>query len=138
MPSAMSPDPDKGIQSMPVIPGMYIELDTRTKKGRTYDPLSLPENKELLRKIATVYKHVFFVEGQPDKETPFENLTDDNVATWLYWMMRAVNDGDARVVSGRVPDLEEIKRAYPRARVQKEVYDTIGVRPGIPAVELVS
>lgn len=106
------------IKLMPdLIPGMRITLNGRTREGRIWDPLGLPENANLLaRATAAQTRMVRQPEGYGGKVGPepevIRKLGETKFKSWLYWMCRLVGDGFATVVSGRLPRPEQV-RALP-------------------------
>jgi hypothetical protein len=121
------------LEAFPDLPGSHIALDGRRRQADIYDPLSedcgdLPtclragERAETLLQAQQVYKRVFNRDCGPHPKTTVKDMTDTDIKTWLYWMRRLV-DGTpvltdehhqksggpcARVVSGHMPDLDDI------------------------------
>lgn len=113
----------RGFAAMPDIPGMYVEIDPKAGKARVYDPLGLPKNKNLLDQINKVHKAAMGTFIKPVEETRYVGLDKDEVASWLYWMRRAVEGAEgweenqqadigpkAVIIEGSLPTLRECKR----------------------------
>jgi hypothetical protein len=97
LPRAVHFREDSGLSKVDRVPGTVIALDISGKRGRYFDPLGTEDNWELLRQISADLR------GNPteliaEKENPLANMSDDQVATWFHWMLRAVTDGTAKVL----------------------------------------
>jgi hypothetical protein len=110
------------------VPGMCIELDPRTRKGRIFDALRLPKNAMVLEKVASAHESNWNQKNMgPEKDREFDfrlgRDPDTEIKTWAYYMRRmldgTVYDRDrkgnvigggpqARIVEGSLPTLEEI------------------------------
>lgn len=122
-----------GLFQIPPFPGMQVRLNPREGRAVITDPLAQPANQELLRSISERYKHTFQM-GQMSAgctsvdDKVHEGLTEDQIATWLYWMMRAVNSKYAKIASGSAPipsDEREIQKMFPKARIKKDHYNAM-------------
>lgn len=94
---------------VPVIPGKVIALNTSTKQGCIFDPLSTGEGAKILEKINAIAKEF----GDPEsKAHPREDykLDANGVKDWLYWMRRKLDNNEAVLVPGsaELPTLAEI------------------------------
>lgn len=88
------------------VPGLHIEIDPPNHRARIYDPYNLSENKELWANAKRVFESTPLADGcevmpWPDKVYNFETATQ--LKTWCYHAARAVDQGHAVTVSGRVP-----------------------------------
>ena len=94
----------------PIFPGVRISIDGRTKTGRIWDPLSLPENAHLLEQVSAsgVARGAVKQRYGPVPEIS-RKLNDSGLKTWLYHVGRLVGDGMASIVSGR-PPREELRQ----------------------------
>lgn len=106
------------MQAMPDLPGQHVSLDAARKVGRIFDPLNDPRMAEVLRKAQAVHKEAFRTEAGAAEDKRFEHLTDDEVKTWLYYMRRIVDCGEARVVHGELPTLEQLETLPGRTRTE--------------------
>lgn len=79
------------------IPGQRIGIDTDTGEGFIVEPLHEDEHTAIRDRIKKTHKL------EPRKQT----FTRVHVATWLYWLKRAVDAGLAKVTSGKLPDTVE-------------------------------
>lgn len=104
--------------SMPDIPGMRVMVDASRSFARVFDPLAEPGNEEVRVRAAKVHKEAFRVEAGPENETRYDNLTADEVKSWLHCMRRAVDGGHAEVVHGSLPTAEQIASLPGRTRTE--------------------
>jgi hypothetical protein len=101
------------LAEMPDIPGLYLTVDTTKRLLVVSDPLlETKDGKELNRRLEL---HLEQFESQfgrmrakPRVET--EDATDEQIKTWLYWFRRLINNEQARVVSGDVPELKDFAK----------------------------
>lgn len=107
------------LQQMPDVPGQRIHINWRQRLVRIYDPLSLPENAQLLRDVKAMYKELLNVDGRPADEIRREwplwqgqeamnQEGHDQLKSTLYWMKRFVNDKLAVEIGVPLPSLNEI------------------------------
>ena len=115
---------ERGLGSMPDIPGMHIQISPSARTARIYDPLSQPEHAARLQEINTIHEAIWSQTIRPVPESKIESLDDDAMATWLYWLIRGVKAKHLVVRQGRVPKVEDLVRAYPDAKVRKNFYDS--------------
>lgn len=101
-------------QGMPDIPGIVLEVDATTRTVRFLDPLSDPRNKEALRIASAAYKTAFGEECCGWPEAKLENLSDDELKSYIYWTRRMMDNGSCKVINpgGKVPEMAEIEK-YP-------------------------
>jgi hypothetical protein len=119
-----------GLLQMPTIPGMYVILSPRERRGMILDPLAQPENINVLARISETHNSLFSRPCKPCEPIIREDMSDDDIATWMYWIWRCVHAKQARVLSGKIPETEaEIQRALPRAHIRKDFYNSVQVRP---------
>ena len=130
----------RGIMNMPAIPGVRVRLDFRAGTGLIHDPLSQPQHQATLEKASAIWKKVNPMEAAgrdivARPEMLEEEMDDNRVATWMYWMMRMVGGGLARVVSGDMPQCGNeteiraaISKLLPKAKIDKRTYDSIDTR----------
>lgn len=82
------------------LPGQRIVIDFDQRKAFIHEPLADAEHERLRKVIEkggqAIPEHQEFDLGLPDAEY-------DRMSTWLYWMGRAVQEENARVVSGELP-----------------------------------
>jgi hypothetical protein len=107
---AMTVDPDDLIRSCPNVPGICIELSSQRRIARLYDPLALPENKELMEMVQRA-----ILNGRGDKQGPmreinFDNMDENEIKTWAYGLRRLVDGRQCRVLRGKVPTIDELRR----------------------------
>jgi hypothetical protein len=106
------------IQKIPDFPGVRAAIDPARRSGMVFDPMALPENKELLGQVQRRIKEVFGADQGPERELVVSDLDDTDVKTWLYWMRRLADNKQARVVSGVLPTMEEIRRLPGKRRME--------------------
>lgn len=114
---------EAGLTKMPEVPGLYIVIDPPARRAAIIDPLGLEENRGLLLEVSNCHQSLYGRSIVPVPTTERHDMTDDELATWLYWAWRFKNSGHVTVVAGHVPDLAEIGRALPRAKIQRQFYD---------------
>lgn len=76
-------------------PGQVIGLDINNGKGYVREPLHEVGNQHLRKEIEGRF-------SLPPERVEFPSA---HVPTWLHWMKKAVESGQAVVVSGRLPDI---------------------------------
>lgn len=104
--------------SVPVIPGLFISLDTDAKRGQVIDPLGeTPDGKKIQAKIKEVFSR--FSGGNPlgcgadPRPTQVhDRLTIDQIKTWLFYMrtMQDTNVAVREASSAPLPDIETIRK----------------------------
>jgi hypothetical protein len=105
----------------PEIPGIHVTLDTDKRSARVWDPLKeTADGRAIWARIEPVLQQnpTDLPQGKPWPETTRENLSVNDLKTWLFCMRSAVDAGHARMVGTPLPSLEEI-RAMPGARDNK-------------------
>lgn len=106
----------------PEIPGIRIAIDPQKRQARVYDPLGLPENKTLQEEIARVLNnHQQWGWGAaPWPTATRDEMSANDIKTWLYEMRRLVDSGLAVIVSGSatLPSLAEIRSKAPGRRTR--------------------
>jgi hypothetical protein len=120
-----------GLFQMPPFPGMQVRLNPRSRQAMIVDPLE--NNPDLMKQVSERFKHTFQMGNKSDgctwvKEKMHDNLSDDQIATWLYWMMRAVNSGFAKPTQGSaaIPrDEREVIKLYPKSKIKKDHYNSM-------------
>jgi hypothetical protein len=118
-----------GLMQMPPIPGMYVCLSLTERKGVLLDPLSLAANATLLSRVSHTHHGLFKAHCTAVETKVKAELTDDDLATWLYWMYRIVSGGQGRLISGSLPDSPaDIKRRVPKGKVRREFYNSNAVQ----------
>jgi len=106
-----------------VLPGHRIIVDCAGKKAKIVDRMESDERgvKEIDEKVRTAINDARIREsgGQYKfgsySKTAEESFTlgdnpPHNLATWLYWIRRGVDTKRFRVVSGVLPEIEEIRK----------------------------
>lgn len=112
----------QGMNQMPELPGMIVGFDPEAKKLIVRDPLADAENRAIVEDANRVLLGVFSVQSRPADRVERE-LTDDEFKTLVYWMRRAVDGEQARMVVGNLPDEKEIREQI-RGRIRKSFWDT--------------
>lgn len=119
---------ERGLHKMPVLPGMMIAVSPRQRRAEVYDPLSLPENARLLLEASTVHAEIWNQPFVPVERVVKENMTLNDLVTWLYWIFRGLDGGHLRLHSGHRFTLADIALAYPTAKIQRQFYDGAAYR----------
>lgn len=116
-----------GLQKMPTIPGLRIRFNGRERTVTVYDPLTLPENATTLADVHRAYDQLFLSNaavgsaphaGKPEPEKVYPDQSATDLKTWLHWMRRHVDEGNARLVSGSLPSCQEISRFQGKTLVE--------------------
>lgn len=104
---------DTGLDALPDIPGMCVALNVATKTARVFDPLGVKSNEQRLAAINNVLAQNGRPAIGPAPETVKHLSTDNEVATWLYYMRRLVHEFKIALhVTGSAP-LGELKDKLP-------------------------
>lgn len=106
------------ISQFPDIPGMRLRLDPQRRKSVVYDVLYLPEHKEACARLQRLIKLHFGVDQGPAKPVERDRLDDDDIKTWYYWARRKVDAGQATIVRGELPDIDDVERMAGRVRIE--------------------
>jgi hypothetical protein len=117
---------EHGLFKMPNIPGIHIRLNPRDRVATIFDPLE--DDKDLCAKVSDTHKLLF---GRPCTFVPRSThrlRSDDKLATWLYWLIRMHAAGHCAVREGKLPTLEELAAALPKARVRRNFFDSTAYR----------
>jgi hypothetical protein len=107
----------------PLIPGLYIVLDTDRRIGSVLDPLGeSQEGKRIqaeIKKIVERYRFALECGADPRPKVDYPSLSADDIKTWLFHMRTMVDTGIAEVPSGvaPLPTIAEI-RAMPGRRLR--------------------
>jgi hypothetical protein len=121
---------ERGLAKLPTIPGIHVTVSPRERRAVVWDPLSLPENAKLLREVEAQTKHLLGEARTAVPRKEYRNLSNDALATWLYWVHRAVLSKDFREVKGKAPTLRQVVEKLPRAQIRKYFYDSQVYGPG--------
>ena len=111
-----------GMNQMPELPGMRLAVDSDDMVMTITDPLGEPENAGLLDEANRVLKGVFSTTSKAADKVVRE-LSQDEYKTLLYWMRRLLDSGDARTVSGSVPEMTTIRSSI-AGQIRKAFWDT--------------
>lgn len=110
----------RGFGRMPPIPGMRVELDPKNKRARVFDPLGLSDMANVLAEANAVVKAAFSHEMRPQDESVFPSMSQDQLASWAYWMRRLVDDGKATMVEGVLPSQADCHKI---GKVRRNYFD---------------
>jgi hypothetical protein len=102
---------DAEVAGLPNLPGYKVAVDLVARKIRVFDPLEKESNR---RDIESSLRKFFKrrLEIEPEQVTHDQPLA--TLQRWLVWMHRLVEGGNAKVVSGEIPD--EIKHRVAEER----------------------
>lgn len=123
---------ERGLTKMPIIPGLYITVQPRERRAVILDPLTLPENARTLAEVSAAHAFLWNQSIVPVETRTYENLSPNQLATWLYWMWRGLESKTLRQVSGRLFTLADLAAAYPQAKIRRQFYDSLGYRLARP------
>jgi len=111
------------VQSIGEIPGVYISLNVAERRGRIYDPLSL--DRERMERVSNWHASIGAGKAKPVPTSEF-HLSHDDVATWIHFMRRLTEEGQARLVAGSVfPSTKD----WPKGRVRLSFSDPTLLSP---------
>jgi hypothetical protein len=82
------------------VPGLVLGVNLATGEKYLRDPIHDPEHRAVQQRIA---KYGFQL--PPERET-FES---ESLATWIFWLHKAVTAGLARVIKGELPPLDTLE-----------------------------
>jgi hypothetical protein len=116
------------LAKMPNIPGLQIVVNTRDRLARIIDPLGFRDNQQLARQVFAVWEQAFQEKRCVVPTWERRGLSDDDVATWLYWLGRELEAKHVVLISGRVPPLPEIAEVLPGASIRLQFYDSLAYR----------
>lgn len=98
----------------PDIPGMAIALDVKNRIGKVFDPLRETEDGRAIwsrmKPVLDANPDLCGPDTQPQKTSMRENMDEDAMKTWLWEMRKLVDSGVATVVSGQMPEKEQIRK----------------------------
>jgi hypothetical protein len=75
------------------IPGQRLRLNVNAKEGELIEPLREEAHAVTGERVRALHGAL----------PPHEKFKDAHVPTWLYWMKRAVESGNAKLVHGKFP-----------------------------------
>jgi len=90
---------------LPDLPGMYLFLNVEARTARVVDPLQYEDNAS----IKLAWRE--YQDGlEPLPEQKIEKMTDGDVASWVYWIGRLIEKGEATKLDGsaELPDIDDI------------------------------
>lgn len=122
--------PDDRFARMPDMPGHQIAFDGPGRRLEIVDPMGFPDNRDILREAKSVYKEMNWQEPEPSETRTVQLKTDDLFKTWLYWVRRWLDNSQAVVVRGRVPEMAEIELLP--GRVEHNQFDASPKRDKFP------
>jgi hypothetical protein len=93
------------------IPGMRVHLNRRERYGRISDALGDEANKGLLRRLREIGQRNEppFDPGTPNEDKMFDTLTDSDMDTWEYWMVRLLTEVEGSVFAREVQDCSQLR-----------------------------
>lgn len=132
------------------IPGQRIHLDPKARIGRIVDGLGDKENESIIDRLKAARtqlkargRHVDDM-SKPVREKRYENLSDEDIRTWMFWMRKLVDgkpnrrgentnepqlegkvESWANQLQGKLPTLEDIVKEGP---VRRPVHTDYGRR----------
>lgn len=116
---------EAGLTKMPVVPGMYLSVNVRQRQARVDDPLAFPQNRALMTTVNAVHTALWNFGTTPVDAVVYEGLTDDQLATWLYWIWRGLTAKHMRLLAGTAFTLEDLAAQFPRAKIRRHFFDSL-------------
>lgn len=112
-------DPMKHLsRAASVIPGIILSLDTTKRVAKRIDPLVDTESgRKIMASINSVFERFSATFGGKKRgleQSVYEELTDDQVKEWGYYMRQMLDTGLAVQVPGSadLPPLEDIRKKW--------------------------
>lgn len=122
--------PDDKFSRMPDLPGIQIAVETRGRRVAVVDPLGRPENADILSEANAVHRQMSWGAREPDEAAVFQDLPADTFKLWAYWCRRWIDNKDAVLVSGEVPEMRTIERLP--GRIEHNQFDASPKRDKFP------
>ena len=115
----------------PIIPGIQIRVDIQKKLTGIFDPLSLPENAHIINAIKDARQEVSGISPGHDPWPAInrKDCADTEIKTWLYWMRRLVDEGQAVIVGPEdsLPTLEQLEAL--KGDIHISQFNVLATRP---------
>lgn len=114
-----SKSPNQEMQGLPQsIPGERMTLDFGNNQCTIFDPLNEPEQADLVRRLETVLKRGLRIGSGAESKLDFEmprvmKLDDDQMKTLLLELRQKVNNNEAKIIDGALPDEKVIRDSFP-------------------------
>lgn len=115
-----SPGHKRLATTVPVIPGMCVEVDTDKRTGRIFDALmETREGRQAFERMKVVIdQHPQEFDGNVHPHpTAVHELTVDEIKDWAWHMSELVSTGFATVLAGTMPGKETIRK-WPGKRLR--------------------
>lgn len=115
----LSPSPSgpmREIARIDRIPGIWIVIDMNKRMASVVDPLAeTEEGQEIYRQLRSIQNRFKgrIDQGGPLARTDYQDLSNDELKTWLYWTRRLVDNNMAVIIEGDLPTLDVIKSKMP-------------------------
>lgn len=119
--------------AMPDLPGLCFVVNTHRRFVSRFDPLADEANAKLLKRAQRIALALDGIKRRAEKPFRWEgqNLTNDLLKTFVFWIRRMVDIGLMQVVKGTVPEWPEIRKMP--GVIQLKPYDQMaGVERGVP------
>lgn len=121
-----------GYTAIPTIPGIHIVVNEKRRTIKAVDPLNFPENANILRQ-ANKIREPYEGRGRPWDERVINNATPTEIKTCLFELREFVDDGQAEIVSGTLPESEAILAM--EGNLNRRIYAQVSGRDGkVPPV----
>jgi hypothetical protein len=99
---------------LPTIPGLCVALDITNRTGRIFDPLGMPDKKDVLVELKNLLSQTSGAvvnkgDPTPVKEQTWQRMSDSDIASWHHWMRRLVEDDRHAILrQGRFIDQDKL------------------------------
>lgn len=113
---------DERFRGMPDLPGLLIHVEGRGRRAAITDPMANPANREVSDKVSKIIANAQMGSMGPEPDYTVENLSNDDLKSWCYWVRRMLDNKQLRIHRGTVPSMDEISRMP--GKVFKENFDT--------------
>lgn len=115
----------------PIIPGIQVRVDIQKKLTSIADPLSLPENAYIIAAIKDARQEVSGISpgSEPWPTINRKDCADSEIKTWLYWMRRLVDEGQAIIIGSddSLPTLEQLEAL--KGDIHISQFNVLATRP---------
>lgn len=113
-PEGWGSNPPEHAGELKTVPGYRFALNIAGRSCRNFDPLALEEEADTLARVNACLKVEHGntkpnITGSPGREQRRDNLPDNVIASWHYWMKRLVEeDKFARLIQGTFMDQSKL------------------------------
>lgn len=101
---------DDRFAPMPDLPGLRLRVSGLHRSAEIRDPLASPGAEKVLLKAKAIIKICFNEDQGTEDPQQFADLTDSEIKEYCYWTRRMLDAEQCEVVTGTVPEMDEIRK----------------------------